>query len=171
METQLLTILVFVIGFEKKFWALRFELFPPYSSDSQSKNIVEQSKEKILNPPSLLNQCCESREREKIKNCTCFDNQQHWLRGEEKGICPTTFLTDYSSKFLLTSKGIALPKKNRCYRYKERNFEYYQKFPLRAVDKKQDNNCHLIMYYRKLGNNLQWKLWDKVMLGICSKNY
>ena len=28
-----------------------------------------------------LNQCRESREWEKIKNCICFNNQQHWLKG------------------------------------------------------------------------------------------
>ena len=34
--------------------------------------------------------------RKKIKSCTCFDNQQHWLKGER--IWPTICLTDHSVK-------------------------------------------------------------------------
>ena len=50
------------------------------------------------NPPSPLNQCCKSREGEKIKNCTLFSNQQHCLKGDGGGggIYPTIFLTDCS---------------------------------------------------------------------------
>ena len=46
-----------------------------------TKKTFTISKANTLNAPSPLNQCCKSREREKIKNCTCFDNEQHWLKG------------------------------------------------------------------------------------------
>ena len=42
-----------------------------------TKKTFAISKAKTLNAPSPLNQCCERREGEKIKNCTCFGNQQH----------------------------------------------------------------------------------------------
>ena len=56
---------------------------PSYLSRSHLQSVKKYSgttkniKGKDFKSPSPLNQCCKNREREKIKNCTCFDNQQH----------------------------------------------------------------------------------------------
>ena len=86
---------------QKRFCLKTHFLFFSYN---QSKNIVDNQvnfhniKGKDFKSPSPLNQCCKNREREKIKNCTCFDNQQHWLKGE--GICPTILLSDCNFFFV-----------------------------------------------------------------------
>ena len=101
---------VFLIGFEKKIWLLRFEPFVPLifresvkKYSGKTKKTFAISKSKTLNPLSPLNQCCKSMEGEKITNCICFDSQQHWLKmcgvgggGRGETICPTIFLTDCS---------------------------------------------------------------------------
>ena len=60
-----------------KNWSVFLQSVKKYGGTT--KKTFTTSKAKTLNAPSPLNQCRKSREIEKIKNCTCFGNQQHSL--------------------------------------------------------------------------------------------
>ena len=73
---------------KKRLGLLRFEVFfsiifrqSVKKFSGATKETFTISKAKTLNiPPPKINVATAEKE-EKIKNCTCFDNQQHWWKG------------------------------------------------------------------------------------------